>query len=69
MSRLNNLGQNIRKFRLKKGLTQAELALSLNLSYEYICRVERGQKFMSLRKLFELADVLCVKIHDLMDFD
>lgn len=69
MSRLKNLGANIKKYRLKKGLTQANLAVSLDLSYEYICRVERGQKYMSLRKLFELADVLSVNVHDLMNID
>jgi transcriptional regulator with XRE-family HTH domain len=69
MSRLKNLGANIKKYRLKKGLTQASLAVSLDLSYEYICRVERGQKYISLRKLFELADVLSVNVHDLMNID
>jgi transcriptional regulator with XRE-family HTH domain len=69
MSRLKNLGANIKKYRLKKGLTQANLAVSLDLSYEYICRVERGQKYISLRKLFELADVLSVNVHDLMNID
>lgn len=69
MSRLKILGENIKKYRQKKGLTQANLAVSLDLSYEYICRVERGQKYMSLRKLFELADVLSVNIRDLMNID
>lgn len=68
MSRLNYLGNNIRKYREAKGLTQTALAVRLELSYEYICRVERGQKFMSLRKLFELADILGVDFCKLMDF-
>ena len=41
MSRLNLLGKNIKKYREAKGLTQVALAMKLNLSYEYICRVER----------------------------
>ena len=69
MSRLKKLGENIKKYRELKGLKQIDLAVSLGFSGEYICRVERGQKFMSLRKLFKLADVLEVKISDLMDFE
>lgn len=69
MSRLKNLGLNIKKYREKKGLTQINVAVKLGLSYEYISRVERGQKYMSLRKLFEMADLLGVKFSDLMNFD
>ena len=69
MSRLELLGANIKKYREAKDLTQVSLAVKLGLSYEYICRVERGQKFMSLRKLFELVDVLGIKFSDLTNFD
>ena len=69
MSRLLFLGQNIKKYRNKKQISQADLAERLDLSTEYICRVERGQKYLSLRKLFELADILEVKISTLIDFD
>ena len=69
MSRLLFLGQNIKKFRNKKQISQADLAERLDLSTEYICRVERGQKYLSLRKLFELADILEIKVSALIDFD
>ena len=69
MSRLLFLGQNIKKYRNKKQISQADLAERLDLSTEYICRVERGQKYLSLRKLFELADILGIKVSTLIDFD
>ncbi len=69
MSRLLFLGQNIKKYRNKKQISQADLAERLDLSTEYICRVERGQKYLSLRKLFELADILEIKVSALIDFD
>jgi len=69
MSRLINLGSNIKKYRQEKGLTQLNLAMQLELSQEYICRVEKGQKFMSLKKLFELADILDVSIKKIFDFE
>lgn len=68
MSRINILGQNIRKCREAKKLRQVDVAIALDCTYEYICRVERGQKYLSLRKLFELADILGVEVKDLMNF-
>ena len=69
MSRIKLLGNNIRKYRKLKGYRQLDLALEMGLSEDYICRVENGLKFISLRKLFKLSDVLKVKMKDLIDFD
>ncbi len=68
MSRLEILGNNIKIARESKGWSQALLAEKLNFSTEYICRVERGQKYMSLRKLFELADILEIDFCKLINF-
>ncbi len=69
MSRLKILGQNIAKYRQKNKLSQEKLAELVDLSREYITRVERGQKNISLKKLFAIADALDVKFRDLADFD
>jgi len=69
MSRIKLLGNNIRKYRKSKGYRQLDLALAMDLSEDYICRVENGIEFLSLRKLFQLADILEVKMSDLIDFD
>jgi len=68
MSRLELLGENIKKYRKAKGLKQTDLAIALDCTYEYICRLEHGQRYISLRRLFELADILEVDIKDLMNF-
>ena len=68
MSRLNLLGQNIKKYREAKKLRQVDIAIALDCTYEYVCRIEKGQKYVSLRKLFELADILDVDVKDLMNF-
>ena len=57
MSRLILLGQNIAKYRKEKHFSQEKLAEMVNLSREYITRVENGQKNISLKKLF-VEDVL-----------
>uniref|UniRef100_UPI004029E887 helix-turn-helix domain-containing protein n=1 Tax=Candidatus Scatousia sp. TaxID=3085663 RepID=UPI004029E887 len=69
MSRLKILGQNIAKFRQKKNLSQEKLAELVDLSREYVTRVERGQKNISLKKLFAIADALDVKFCELTNFD
>ena len=58
MSRLKILGENIAKYRQQKKLSQEKLAELVDLSREYITRVERGQKNISLKKLFAIADAL-----------
>ena len=69
MSRLKLLGSNIRKYRKDKGYRQIDLATAMDLSEDYICRVENGLKYLSLKRLFQLADILEVKVSDLTDFD
>lgn len=68
MSRLDLLGQNIKKYRKAKGLRQVDVAIALDCTYEFICKIEHGQRYISLRKLFELADILKVDVSDLMNF-
>lgn len=58
MSRLKIFGQNIAKYRQSKSLSQEKLAELVDWSREYITRVERGQKNISLKNLFAIADAL-----------
>ncbi len=69
MSRLNLLGANIKKFRKQKKLSQNQLAEILDFSREHIACIETGKEFISLRKLFQLADVLEMPVKDFFDFD
>ena len=68
MSRLKLLGQNIKKYRNLKNISQETLAEIVGLSGEYIARVETGVKRISLKKLFEIADTLEVNCSDLVNF-
>ena len=69
MTRLKSLGSNIKKYRELKKLSQEELAEKVDLSREYIVRVENGRKFISLKKLFLITDVLEVPFRKLTDFE
>lgn len=68
MSRLDKLGKNIAKYRNAKGWSQEKLAEVVDLSREYITRVEKGQKNISLKKLFVIADALEVDFCNLTNF-
>lgn len=69
MTRLKLLGQNIKKYREKKALSQNKLAELVELSREHIGSVETGNDYLSLRKLFEIADILEVSVKNLVNFD
>ena len=69
MTRLDLLGKNIKNYREKKGLTQNQLAELVELSREHLGSVETGNDFLSLRKLFEIADVLETPVKYFVDFD
>ena len=66
---LEQLGQNIAKYRKEKQFSQEKLAEIVDLSREYITRVENGQKNISLKKLFAIADALNIGFNKLTDFE
>ncbi|PWL80474.1 transcriptional regulator [Candidatus Gastranaerophilales bacterium] len=69
MSRLKNLGQNIKAFRKAHKLSQNQLAEMVDLSREHLACIETGKEFISLRKLFLIADILEVPVKNLIDFE
>lgn len=52
------LGRYIKVYRIKKGLTQAELAEMVNVAAGMIGRYERGEKIPGRDMVFELAKAL-----------
>ena len=69
MSRLKHLGVNIKKYRKLKNLSQNELAEMCDLSREHLACIEIGKEFISLRKLFLIADLLETPVKNFVDFD
>lgn len=69
MSRLLLLGQNIKKYRTAKKLSQNKLAEMIDLSREHLACVETGKEYISLRKLFLIADLLEVPLSELVNFN
>ena len=69
MSRLLSLGRNIKEYRKAKKLSQNQLAELIDMSREHLACIETGKEFISLRKLYLIADVLGVSLKNLIDFD
>ena len=66
---LKHFGKNVKIERIKKDLTQEQLAEIMNISQNYIADVECGKVNMSLAKVLELSRGLNVNINVLLSFD
>lgn len=68
----NACGEKVRELRLKKGLTQMQLAARMQvqgiiLEQKNISRIELGARVVADFELRAFAKVLCVKMEDLME--
>lgn len=63
-----NLGQNIKNRRKELGLTQQELADKLDMSLNFVGKIEVAFSKPSLDTLIEIADVLETTVSDLTKF-
>lgn len=59
-------GEKLRKCRIAKKLTMAELAELSNISYRYLGDIERGEKIPKLDTLLIIANVLEVSLDYLL---
>lgn len=57
---LKNIGTNIQKARLKKGMTQESLAEECNISTKYISAIERGKSSGSISLIIDICNALDV---------
>ena len=65
---LKKFGKNVKIERIKKDLTQEQLAEQMNVSQNYIANIERGKANMSLAKVLELSQGLNINIEKLLVF-
>ena len=59
------LGETIRDERMKKGLSQEDLAEKANLTRNYIGQIERAEKRIHLETLAKIARALRLHINEL----
>ena len=63
---LELLGQNVRKLRVERGLSQEELADKAGLHRTYIGMIERAEKNITLCNMEKIANALSVSIDNLL---
>ncbi len=59
--------QQIREFRLKAGLLQADVASAMGVTQSTVSQWESGQTFPASSKLTKLAELLKCSVSDLLD--
>ena len=57
-------GKYIKTARERKGLSQTEVAKSLDVSQPYFSRIEKGEREVDLAFAFKICDVIGVDIRD-----
>ena len=62
------IASNIRKYRKEKKLTQEQVALRAEISYDFMRRIEtgKGKIGFSIQSLYKIATVLEVSVDSLM---
>ena len=63
------LGLNIKKYRIKKQLSQEKLSELLDANSKFVGHVERVERYISLKKLIQLSKILDVSLEQLFSFD
>lgn len=63
-----HIGQKLQTSRLRKDLTQAEVAKRAGTNTNYYAKLERGEAVPSLKMLEKLVKALGVRSSDLLSF-
>lgn len=66
MELVGRLGQNVRRHRRRRGLSQEQLAFDAGMKRAYLSDLERGTRNPSVRALGRLAEALGVEAGDLL---
>lgn len=64
---LYNFGNNLSRIRKEKGISQRELARIMRMDHTIISNWEKCARYPTLDKVHDLAKVLGVSLHDLLD--
>lgn len=68
-SRIVQVGRRIRRARLEKKMTQAELGNRLGVSFQQIQKYENGTNGLSIERLRQISEALGINANTLADLD
>ncbi len=63
----SHVGSRIRAARIARDMTQTDVALALNISFQQVQKYEKGTNRISASRLWDMADLLQVPIADFFD--
>lgn len=63
---LSNLGNNIRKLRLSKKISQEELAFKINSARNFVGCIERAEKAPTIITLAKIANAMNITLSELV---
>ena len=66
---LKKIAFNIKIERMRKNLTQFQLAEMIEVYEKYIGKIESGKQNLTIKTLIKLANALSVKLSKLVDID
>lgn len=66
MSITKKLGQNIKKIRTQKGMSQGDICRALDMDRGYMSAIENGKKNVTIKQLERLAQALDVPPNQLL---
>ena len=66
---MQQISDNIKKFRELKNFTREQLAAELNMSLSGYSKLERGEVELTISKLYRIAEVLEVSPSQILNFD
>ena len=62
-----SIGENLRRIREEKKITQVQLASHINVTQSMLCQIERGTKTLSLPLAKDIAAILDCSLVDLIN--
>lgn len=66
-NKLITFGSKVREARKQQGISQEKLAELSDTDRSYMGRIERGEKNVTLTKIYQIADALKISITELFD--
>ena len=66
---MDNIGENIKKFRELKNITRDKIASDLNMSLSNYSKIERGEIDLTISRVQEIAKILEVDVSQILNFD
>jgi len=61
------IGKNVRKYRQQANISQEKLSEILDVNSKFIGHVERFERYISLKKLIEIAEYFNIPVKDFFE--